>query len=149
MRANNDYAQFSQPVWVWRGERKRVEPRRKSGVQEWDFLRIGVIRACSDADQKNPLRREQNEAREGGIFGDIPFLRRLESMAWGRELTFQEGGTSLSFCQEGSAENGFRCWYRYRSDCGCRWQKFPPEGLCFFCEVWTKTPGTREGWDRG
>lgn len=71
-----------------------------------------MIRACLDADQKkkkNYLRREQNKARKGGIFGDIPFLRWLESMGWRRGLTFQEGGTSVSFCQEGSAENGFRC----------------------------------------
>ena len=132
-----------------REERKRVEPWRKFGVQEWDFLRIGVIRECLNADQKKFFKREQKKARKRGVFGDIPFLRWLESMGWWRWLTFQEGGTSVSFCQEGSAENGFRRWYRHRLDYGCRWQEFPPEGLCFFSDLWTEAPGTREGWDRG
>lgn len=42
-------------------ERKRVEPGRKFGVWERDFLRIGVTRARLDADEKNPL--EGNRSR--------------------------------------------------------------------------------------
>lgn len=75
-----------------------------------------MTRACLDADEKNIL--EENKSKmKGGLIGNIHFLRRLTSTAWGRWLIFLEEETLLPLCQKERTKDGHRGRLVFR----CRW----------------------------
>lgn len=52
--------------------------------------------------------RGANQRQKGRIIGNIPFLRKLKSAAWGREVTFLGEGTLLPSYQKERTKDGHR-----------------------------------------
>lgn len=116
IRAKFDYGQLFQSVWGWRGEEKRTGKRVLGPGME--YFRMGVSRACLDADEKN-ARERWTVIQKKRINGNIPFLRRLGTKAERRTDWLCRKTDITSILSGGKSKGGYNCRLAHR----CRWQE--------------------------